>query len=73
MQLLLAGLKRPSFLLPKLSQVFSEIRDKKERNEKICTVYIEYGYTLKKIADYLGIHYSTVSRVIKDGERERKG
>jgi DNA-directed RNA polymerase specialized sigma54-like protein len=25
----------------------------------------KYGYTLKEIADYVGIHFTTVSRVIK--------
>jgi len=27
--------------------------------------HVKYGYTLKEIADYLGIHYTTVSKVIK--------
>jgi len=26
------------------------------------------GYTLKEIADYFGVHYSTVSRAVKRGE-----
>ena len=28
-------------------------------------VYLQYGYTLKDIAEYIGVHYSTVDRVIK--------
>ena len=40
--------------------------DKKElRNKLICKAHLEYAYTLKEIGDFLGIHYSTVSRVIK--------
>ncbi len=27
--------------------------------------YVHYGYTLKEIAEYLGIHYVTISRTIK--------
>ena len=33
----------------------------------------QYGYTLKDIAEYIGVHYTTVSKVIKriDGEGEK--
>jgi IS30 family transposase len=27
--------------------------------------HLQYGYTLKEIAEYIGVHYSTVSRAIK--------
>jgi len=35
--------------------------------------YLQYGYTLKEIAEYVDMHYSTVSRVIKriEGEYEK--
>ncbi|MCX5885211.1 MAG: hypothetical protein NT096_04780 [Proteobacteria bacterium] len=44
------------------------------RDEKINRVYINFGCTLKEIAEYLGIHYTTVSRAItgvekRDGEK----
>jgi len=26
---------------------------------------LQYGYTLKDIAEYIGVHYTTVSRAIK--------
>ncbi|PKP61664.1 hypothetical protein CVT91_02340 [Candidatus Atribacteria bacterium HGW-Atribacteria-1] len=32
--------------------------------------YLQYGYTLKDIAEYIGVHYTTVSKVIKRIERE---
>jgi len=34
---------------------------------------LHYGYTLKDIAEYIGVHYTTVSRVIKkiEGEGEK--
>ncbi|MBI5043587.1 MAG: helix-turn-helix domain-containing protein [Nitrospirae bacterium] len=31
-------------------------------------LYLRYGYTLKEIADYLTIHYTTVSKIIKKVE-----
>ena len=30
--------------------------------------YVKYGYTLKEISDFLGIHYTTVSRVARKVE-----
>ncbi len=32
----------------------------------------QYGYTLKDIAEYIGVHYTTVSKVIKRIEGEDK-
>lgn len=37
-----------------------------DRNTAISTAYSSGGYTLKQIGDYFGLHYSTVSGVIKD-------
>jgi len=34
----------------------------------IATAYREYGYRLREIAEYLGVHYSTVSRRLKNQE-----
>ena len=32
--------------------------------------HLQYGYALKDIAEYIGVHYTTVSRAIKKIERE---
>jgi REP element-mobilizing transposase RayT len=42
--------------------------EKKSRDEAIKRAYREFGYSLADIARAVGIHYSTVSRVVK-GER----
>jgi len=42
------------------------------RKELIIRAYVRNGYTMKEIADYLGIHYSTVSRVITRLEKQKK-
>lgn len=58
-------LKRPALksLLPlKIRQ------DKSLRNEVIRRAYQEYAYTMAEIADVAQIHFSTVSKVIKEGE-----
>ncbi|NOQ52717.1 MAG: addiction module toxin RelE [Desulfuromonadaceae bacterium] len=42
---------------------------KTERNRLIRRAHTEYGYMLKEIAQALGIHYTTVSKVINDERR----
>ncbi|MDP1950443.1 MAG: addiction module toxin RelE, partial [Nitrosomonas sp.] len=39
-----------------------------DRNEGIVTAYQTGDYTMKQIADEFGLHYATVSRVIKKAE-----
>ena len=45
--------------------------DKGTRNRNIRIAHLKYRYTLKEIADYLRIHYTTVSKALKD-EGDRK-
>ncbi len=54
---------------PFLNDIFQN-RDKKE--ERIYQAYQNYGYTLKDIAKHLGVHYTTISRVIKKIEEKDK-
>jgi DNA-directed RNA polymerase specialized sigma24 family protein len=57
---------------PSLQIIFEDaIVNKKKRNEKIQTANYEHGYSQKEIADYLGMHYSTVSRLIKNKFKKR--
>ncbi|NTS77402.1 transposase [Catenovulum sp. SM1970] len=39
-----------------------------KRNDAIIKAYQSGGYTQKKIADYFGVHYSTISRIIRDAK-----
>ena len=52
---------------PQLKTIFSnqETQTKKNRNHLITKAHIEYGYTLKEIANHLNIHYTTVSKAMK--------
>lgn len=43
-----------------LERLFSEWSDRNERNMKIREAVWEHGYTLKEVADHLGLHYSTL-------------
>jgi transposase len=37
---------------------------KQGRNKAIFAAHVKHGYTMKEIADLVGIHYTTVSKVI---------
>ena len=46
------------------------------KNEKdktgIITAYLDWDYSLTQIADYLNVHYSTISRIVKKYELDAK-
>jgi len=45
-------------------------RDKKSKDKAMYEAHLRYGYTIKDIAEYIGAHYTAVSRAIKKIERE---
>jgi REP element-mobilizing transposase RayT len=51
---------------PALRTLFTEeiVGDKKKRNQTIKKAFGEYGYTQKEIADHIGLHCTSVSRLI---------
>ena len=53
---------------PILGELFlnQEKLDKTVRNKQIETAHMQYGYTLKEDADQLHIHYTTVSKVLRN-------
>ncbi|TFH46198.1 MAG: helix-turn-helix domain-containing protein [ANME-2 cluster archaeon] len=57
---------------PPLNEIF-EPKDKKSKGQAMYEAHLQYGYTLKDIAEYIGVHYTTVSKVIKriEGEDEK--
>jgi hypothetical protein len=60
---------------PSLDEIFSnktKFRERRIKEETIYLAYTHYGYTLKEIAEYLGVHYATISRAIKRVEERRK-
>jgi REP-associated tyrosine transposase len=50
---------------PNLEQLFLRRMDRGRgrRNRKIAEAVRAWGYSQKQIADFLGMHYSTVSRI----------
>ncbi len=54
---------------PPLKDLFSSARmDQKKRRNAVIKAIEQYGYRQAEIADHVGLHYSTVSRIAK-GER----
>lgn len=57
---------------PLLNEIL-KYKDKKSKDQAMYEAHQQYGYTLKDIAEYIGVHYTTVSKVIKriEGEDEK--
>ncbi len=47
------------------------IEDKQTRNMKIIEAVMRYGFSQKEVAEYLKMHYSTISRLIKEEEMSK--
>jgi hypothetical protein len=69
-QLLCGG--KVEFFNGLLSRLFAGISpgNRQQRNQRMAEAHIAYGYTLKEIADFLGVHYTTVSKAV--GGRMKK-
>ncbi len=54
-------------LRPDLAQLFSDanLASKDLRNRAMCAAYFDHGYRQKEIADHLGLHYTTVSNILR--------
>lgn len=50
---------------PPLEEIFGDWRTKYKRDEAIVASYGDYGYKETEIAQFLGVHYTTVCRAIK--------
>jgi hypothetical protein len=54
---------------PTLKDIFSniELSEKKKRNKKIVEAIERYGYSQREIARHLGLHYASISRLVRSG------
>lgn len=60
---------------PSLEELFHKVgaEGKQERDEAIYTAYVQHGYMLREIAEFLGVHYTTISRGIRRIEGRNRG
>ena len=54
-----------------LQALFKNVDQKSraERNELICKAHVDYSYTLMDIGEHLGLHYTTVSKIVNAAAR----
>lgn len=59
---------------PPLKDIFTAdiLGDKRKRNEKILEAVDGCGYTQREVADYLGLHFTSVSRIVRGIEHMLK-
>lgn len=64
-----ATLRRPS-----QAEIFAPGRrtTQTDRNHGMRQAHMDHGYTLKQIAEYLGLNYTTVSRAVQAVEARRR-
>ena len=57
---------------PTLEELFAdvEIEDKKDRNAKIHEAVCVHGYAQAEVARFLGLHYSTISTILKQIDKK---
>jgi hypothetical protein len=53
---------------PPLEQIFMGVKTKNERNQCIVKAHMQFGYPQRSIAKTLGLHFATLSRIIKNEE-----
>ena len=54
---------------PALKRLFVRVDSKEARNRAMASAYLEHAYTLTEIGREVGLHYATVSRIIKAVEQ----
>ncbi|MBM3301714.1 MAG: transposase, partial [Deltaproteobacteria bacterium] len=54
---------------PPLDHLLSKLRSRSKRDRAIAKAHVHFGYSQQQIARHVGLHYSTVSRIV---QRERK-
>ena len=59
---------------PGIEELFvsKETISKRIRNRKIREAHIRYGYTLAEIGRVLGLHYSTISKIVNENNSQSK-
>jgi len=56
---------------PSLQEIFGHWKTRRKRDEAIVASHLTYGYEQREIADFLGIHYTTVCYAIKRSKIKR--
>jgi DNA-binding MarR family transcriptional regulator len=57
---------------PSLDNLFAEQETKATRNERLYEATRIHEYTLSELQEYLGLHYSTISRIASRVEAKKR-
>lgn len=49
---------------PPLARIFAGVTSKAERNASVVLAVRDHGYSMREVAEFLGRHYATISRVL---------
>jgi putative transposase len=54
---------------PPLARLFENMASRADRNARAVAAVRDHGYTMKEVAEFLGLHYITVSRALASADR----
>jgi hypothetical protein len=54
---------------PDLNILFAGASSKEARNKAIYAAHVIHYYTLQQIGDHIGLHYTTISRIVRDQQQ----
>jgi len=57
---------------PSLKELFANVSDKATRNERIYQAVRVHRYTLREVADFVGLFYSSISTIVKSVHQAKK-
>jgi hypothetical protein len=58
--------KRQRYLgRPPLKELFAAEGSRERRNKNIARAVLRHGYSQMEVARHIGVHYSTISRIVK--------
>jgi len=54
-----------------MEKLFSQTRGKGSRDQVIAKAVTRYGYSQTELASFLGLHYSTISRIFAATDKQQ--
>lgn len=49
---------------PPLARIFADVTSRADRNARVVLAVRDHGYSMREVAEFLGRHYATISRVL---------
>ncbi len=65
------GVQRFAVRFP-LDRLLPKVRSRSKRDRAITKAHVYHGYSQREIAAHVGLHYSTVSRIVQRGREKSR-